>query len=53
MSGFPPHNVMYSCGDGRCLLLGEGKKHINYTYHEANSNNSLNQDPYENYYSTL
>lgn len=50
MTGFPAHNLMYSCGDGRCLLLGERKKHINYTYNEANSNMYLNQDPYENYY---
>lgn len=53
MSGFPPHNVMYSCDDGRCLLLDEGKKHINCTYYEANSNKSLKQDPCENYNSTL
>ena len=53
MTSFPPHNLMYSYGDGQCLLLGERKKHINYTYYEANSNKSLNQNPYENYYSTL
>jgi hypothetical protein len=53
MTGFPLDSVMYSCGDGRCLLLGEQKKYINYTYHEAKSNKYLNQDPYENYYSTL
>lgn len=42
MTGFPLDNLMCSCGDGLCLLLGERKKYAYYNYHKVNSNKSLN-----------